>query len=131
LYYSDDCDFRRINGNGIMKLAIIVRKDLGMRTGKIAVQVGHACTIVTFEEPWESGLFGEWYNSGQKKIVLKADDDWEILRLVDAAIKKQLRVTTVTDLGLTQVEPNTLTCIAIGPDEDEKIDEITKGLNLL
>jgi putative transposase len=40
-------------------------------------------------------------------------------------------VSVRKDFGLTQITPNTLTCIAIGPDEDEKIDAVIKGLKLL
>ena len=36
----------------------------------------------------------------------------------------------ITDAGRTTVEPGTITCLAIGPDSDEKIDKITKELKL-
>jgi PTH2 family peptidyl-tRNA hydrolase len=37
----------------------------------------------------------------------------------------------ITDAGKTVVAPGTKTCIALGPDEEEKIDEITSSLKLI
>ena len=118
------------------KLAIIVRKDLGMRTGKIAVQVGHASVMAYRECPYS--LADRWIETGQKKIVLKANSDEELDRISDSVreirssdCEHYITVCDVVDFGLTQIDPNTRTCIAIGPDEDEIIDEITKGMSLL
>lgn len=100
-----------------------------MRTGKIAVQVGHASV-----EAWldaESAKRTDWYNEGQKKICLKIENLDALRRYQDLARSKRLNSVVIVDFGLTQIEPNTPTCIAIGPDYDEKIDEITKGLSLL
>lgn len=110
-----------------MKLAIIVRKDLGMRTGKIAVQVGHA----SVEAYYHVANSNTWYFQGQKKIVFKIPTLKDLLKIESIAENSGLAVFEIRDFGLTQVEPNTLTCIAIGPDEDEKIDKICEGLKLL
>ena len=40
---------------GVIKQVIVVRKDLGMGTGKIAAQVGHACVVRSLD----SALAGE------------------------------------------------------------------------
>lgn len=109
-----------------MKLAIVVRKDLDMSCGKIAGQVGHASVMA-----YKDCLDHKWYNEGQKKIVLKVTDKHALLNVQQAAIFAGLIVNEVIDFGLTQIEPNTLTCIAIGPDEDEKIDSVIKELKLL
>ena len=42
-----------------------------------------------------------------------------------------LRCYSVTDAGHTEVEPGTITCCAIGPNEVEAIDMITGNLGLL
>ena len=112
-----------------MKLAVVVRKDLGMSCGKIAGQVGHA-SIIAYRYGYEPAM-DKWYNEGQKKIVLKVSDEKDLLWYADQAELKGLSVHYVHDFGLTQIEPNTLTCIAIGPDEDEKIDAVIKELKLL
>lgn len=113
-----------------MKLAIIVRKDLDMRTGKIAVQVGHA-SVIAYRIACCCNDANEWFDEGQKKIVLKVPDLATLNRIERFAVFDGLQVNGVYDFGLTQIAPNTLTCIAIGPDKDEKIDAVTKGLALL
>ena len=113
-----------------MKLAIIVRKDLGMRTGKIAGQVAHASVLAY---AYSEDYYGrkEWLQSGQKKIVLKANSEAELHSIEAIARTHNLETHQVKDMGLTQIEPDTLTCISIGPDEDNKIDLVTKGMSLL
>ena len=112
-----------------MKLAIVVRKDLEMSCGKIAGQVGHA-SIIAYRYGYEPAM-DKWYNEGQKKIVLKVSDLPTLIKIEESALFNKLQTYHVIDYGLTQIEPNTLTCIAIGPDEDEKIDIIIKDLKLL
>jgi PTH2 family peptidyl-tRNA hydrolase len=113
-----------------MKLAIVVRKDLGMRTGKIAVQVGHA-SVIAYRIACGTDEANQWFDEGQKKIVLKCADEVDMEKIGAMAQMNGLQVNPVVDFGLTQIEPNTTTCIAIGPDDNEKIDRITTGLSLL
>jgi peptidyl-tRNA hydrolase, PTH2 family len=112
-----------------MKLAVIVRKDLDMRTGKIAGQVGHASVTAYRYATKEIG--NKWFGEGQKKIVLKVSTEQELKEISKLAVANDLNVWDIHDFGLTQVAPDTLTCIAIGPDTDEKIDKVIKDLKLL
>ena len=114
-----------------MKLAIVVRKDLDMSCGKIAGQVGHASVMAYKSGLNKTEITRKWYEDGQKKIVLKVPDEASLKRIEEFSILNKLQVVKVHDLGLTQIEPNSLTCIAIGPDEDQKIDEVVGGLKLL
>ena len=56
----------------------------------------------------------------------------ELMELQDKALDAGLEVHLITDSGKTEFhgEP-TNTCLAIGPDKAEKIDEITGQLQLL
>jgi peptidyl-tRNA hydrolase, PTH2 family len=113
----------------IIKLAIIVRKDLNMGAGKIAGQVGHASVTAYRNAPKDVG--DKWFGEGQKKIVLKIASEKDLRQIIGKSIIEDVSVWPIRDFGLTQVEPNTLTCIAIGPDTDERVDKIIKDLKLL
>ena len=113
-----------------MKLAIFMRTDLGMSKGKIAVQAGHA-SVLAYHYGYEPKV-EKWLIGGeQKKIALKVSSEEALKNIESLAIIKGIQTCRVIDFGLTQVAPNTWTCLAIGPDDDEKIDEITKGYSLL
>ena len=42
-----------------------------------------------------------------------------------------IKTALITDAGHTVVEPGTITCLGIGPDEEGKIDAVTGELPLL
>ncbi|WP_440059031.1 peptidyl-tRNA hydrolase Pth2 [Thermogladius sp. 4427co] len=114
------------------KQVIIVRSDLKMSKGKIAVQVAHASVIAAFEafrnrKEW----FDKWWDSGQKKIVVKVGSERELLDLYEKARSMELPASIVRDAGLTEVPPGTLTAVAIGPAPSDLIDKLTGGLKLL
>jgi PTH2 family peptidyl-tRNA hydrolase len=115
-----------------VKLAIVVRKDLGMSCGKIAVQVGHA-SVASFDyaHRFKPQTALTWLYTGQKKIVLKVNDETALFAIHDLAAQIGINCELIYDFGLTQVEPNTLTCISIGPAPIEKIDSVIGGLKLL
>ncbi|MEM1619063.1 MAG: peptidyl-tRNA hydrolase Pth2 [Desulfurococcaceae archaeon] len=115
-----------------MKQVIVVRTDLKMSKGKLAVQVAHASLMAAFEayhnfREW----FIEWWREGQKKVVLKVDSEKELLELYNKVLDKRLPVALVADAGLTELPPGTTTALAIGPAPDHRVDEITGHLKLL
>jgi len=112
-----------------MKLVIVMRVDLGMGKGKLCVQAGHASVDAAAHANEER--VHKWYNSDQFKVVLKVKDEQELLGIAANARAAGLEVWEVRDLGLTQIDPGTMTCISIGPDENERIDSVTKELPLL
>ena len=113
-----------------MKLAIVMRQDLKMGKGKMCVQAGHA-SVIAYRMASGTHEGEEWFESGQHKIVLKCADEYEMQKIGQMAQLNGLQVNPVVDFGLTQVEPNTTTCIVIGPDSDERIDAVTRGMSLL
>jgi len=114
-----------------IKQAIIVRMDLKMGKGKIASQVGHACVIGAENvRKTHPNWFNEWWIN-QKKIVLKVKDDVELSQIQNEAIKFNLPCFKIVDAGMTQINPNTTTCLSIGPAPENDIDMITSKLKLL
>lgn len=125
-----------------VKQAIIIRKDLKMSPGKIAAQSSHAsmkavldrCNILenrtlfmsNMPEPmyfWLTGIF--------TKIALGVGSEEEMLDLYEQAVSLDIPCSLITDSGLTVFKGvPTNTCIAIGPDDSDKIDKITSHLKL-
>ncbi len=68
---------------------------------------------------------------GQSKIALKVKDLETVLKLMQEAKVAKLPFCLVRDKGLTQVEPGTVTCLAIGPAPSRLLDPLTGRLALL
>jgi PTH2 family peptidyl-tRNA hydrolase len=115
------------------KMVIVVRNDLKMSIGKTAAQVGHA-VLGAYQRSMNKNalLVNNWQNfSGQAKIVLQVNSEKELNDIEDNAKKNGLVTCLIRDAGRTEVEPNTPTCCAIGPDIVSNIDKITGNLKLL
>ncbi|RLE42994.1 peptidyl-tRNA hydrolase [Candidatus Woesearchaeota archaeon] len=111
------------------KQAILVRRDLGMPKGKTAAQVAHASLEAALKaEQW---IVDEWRLEGAKKVVLKVENLAELKRYLRMAKAKQLPTALITDQAKTFFKRPTVTCLAIGPVEEEVLDELTKELPLL
>ena len=111
-----------------MKQVILVRKDLKLSQGKLASQVSHASVEAVLKSNKEK--VNEW-RKFSKKVVLKVEDEKELIRFKNLAEKAKLVTALIKDAGRTEVKPGTITCLAIGPDDDEKIDKITGKLKIL
>jgi PTH2 family peptidyl-tRNA hydrolase len=114
------------------KQAIVVRADLEMGKGKIGAQASHAAVSAAEEarkhhREWWKG----WLDEGQRKVVVKVKDEAELLQLKLQVERMRLPHALIYDRGLTQLPPDTLTCLGIGPAPNEKIDKITGKLRLL
>ncbi len=112
-----------------MKQAIVIRTDVKMSRGKIAVQVAHASVSVL--DKISKTKLAEWKKDGQKKIVLKVKTLNDLIALKNKCDKLKLACSLVADAGLTEVEPGTVTALAIGPDDDNKINKVTGNLKIL
>ena len=112
-----------------LKQAIVLRSDLKMGKGKIAAQASHASVMSYSSSP--NAAAEEWFDGGQMKIVLKVSGEKELQELFRQAKHAGLHAVLVHDAGHTQVPAGTLTAIAIGPDDERKIDKVTGRLKLL
>jgi PTH2 family peptidyl-tRNA hydrolase len=118
-----------------IKQVIVVRKDLKMGKGKLAVEVAHASCEAVFiilesqNETWLEWL-RVWRSQGQMKVVLKVSNEKELLEIFSKAKEFKLPVALVIDAGRTQLPPGTKTAVAIGPAPSNIIDKITGSLKL-
>jgi PTH2 family peptidyl-tRNA hydrolase len=113
------------------KLVIVTRDDLKMTPGKLAAQVAHAAVSCALEaKAKKTKWFSAWYREGQRKVVLRAKDVDELRSLKEKAARAGLTVALITDAGLTELPPNTTTCLGIGPAPENLIDPVTGSLPL-
>ncbi|MGQ9722035.1 MAG: peptidyl-tRNA hydrolase Pth2 [Candidatus Jordarchaeum sp.] len=114
------------------KMVILVRSDIKMSKGKMAAQVAHAAVSASEEaRKKNSDWWKAWMGEGQKKAVVKINSLEELKKYEYQAIKQKIPHALITDRGLTEVPPGTVTALAIGPGPEPVIDSITGGLTLL
>jgi PTH2 family peptidyl-tRNA hydrolase len=132
-----------------VKQIIIIRKDLGMRRGKEISQGAHAAMAFLSNRMvcrydalgWAPEFYGtaprlseaeqEWLLGSFRKITVRVDSAEDLADVVQKAKDASLVAEVITDSGLTEFGGvPTVTCAAIGPDYDEKIDPVTGHLEL-
>ena len=111
------------------KQCIIVRENLKLSRGKLAVQVAHAA--VSSAEAASVSSRREWKEGGQKKIVLQVKDLSELYGIKMDAEAAGLPVSLITDAGMTEIPPGTVTALGIGPARSDQLDAITGELSLV
>jgi len=74
----------------------------------------------------------DWFAGVFTKICVRADSEEQLLDLYRQAQEAKIPCALITDNGTTVFKGvPTNTCIAIGPDYPERVDEITGDLKLL
>jgi PTH2 family peptidyl-tRNA hydrolase len=113
-------------------MIIVVRKDLKLSPGKMAAQVAHAAVNCALIAKKRSPMyFDAWYNEGQKKAVVKVNSLLELHEIKAAAEAAGLVTSLIVDAGMTELPPNTTTCLGVGPAPDNLIDKVTGHLGLM
>lgn len=122
------------------KQVIIMREDLPMNVGKVAAQAAHA-SLATLLNKNSSHVKKEinleledheveWFNDKFTKVLLGAKSENQLNNLKEKALSLGLNVVEIVDAGHTTFDKPTLTCIGIGPNYKEEIDQVTKKLQL-
>ncbi|MBU2590157.1 MAG: peptidyl-tRNA hydrolase Pth2 [Nanoarchaeota archaeon] len=111
-----------------MKQVILVRRDLKMDKGKLAAQVAHASVKAVLKT--DKKKLQEWLDEGMKKVVLKVDSKKDLINYKNLAEDVGLKAALITDAAKTFFNKPTTTCLGIGPDDDEKIDQVTGKLQM-
>ena len=114
------------------KQIIVVRTDIKMSKGKMAAQAGHAAvSSAEYARRNRPEWWSPWISEGQCKIAVKVSSEQEIQELERKARNSNLPVALIVDRGLTELPPETTTCLGIGPAPANKVDAITGNLRLL
>jgi PTH2 family peptidyl-tRNA hydrolase len=144
----------------VAKQVIVMRKDLGMRKGKMIAQGAHAAMAVLLEHarasetelaspalPGEAAPYGgagsivipldppahQWLVSGRfTKVCVSVDSEAALDDVVARAKVAGVPCVLITDAGKTEFHGvATKTCCAVGPAWAEDVDAITGSLPLL
>ena len=134
-----------------VKQVIVVRKDLKMRRGKEIAQGSHASMAwltrriqdfgngsITIRGYDEDGIIHnvmnsmfsyperQWLFGSFAKVTLQVDNEEDLREVYKQAKAAGLEASLIIDSGKTEFDGvPTATAVAIGPDEVEKLDQIT------
>ena len=105
------------------KAYILLRKDLEMSEGKLAVQVGHAVdqiwnysTVCTEEE---RTAFDAWFSTGRRKILLRLRDEADMMKIKAKLEDEGAAVFDVFDFGVNFFNGLTYTGLVVFPSLSE------------
>lgn len=122
---------------GEVRMALVIRQDLGMTKGKIAAQCCHAalaCFRLISSDPSRTSYNPEmthrWLARGQAKITLKCPDKETMDELFAKAIAFGVNSYVVHDAGRTQIAAGSATVLGLGPAPKAVLDQITGDLKL-
>jgi PTH2 family peptidyl-tRNA hydrolase len=124
-----------------IKQVIVMRHDLKMRRGKQIAQGAHASMSFLTRRLQSQGCIRidefspnaqAWIMGAFAKVCVGCNSEEELMAIHDKAIEMGLEVHLIIDSGRTEFHGQpTRTCLAIGPDEASKIDQVTGQLQLL
>jgi PTH2 family peptidyl-tRNA hydrolase len=125
------------------KQVIVMRKDLGMRKGKMIAQGAHASLKVLLDagaaDPSGQSFtlridpaLASWLGGKFTKICVSVDSEAALDAIVDRARAAGVPCALIVDAGHTEFHGvPTKTCCAVGPAWTDAVDAITGGLPLL
>jgi PTH2 family peptidyl-tRNA hydrolase len=72
-----------------------------------------------------------WLEGSLRKVTVKVGSEAELMAVYDKAVETGVLVYVITDRGLTEFGGvPTRTCLAVGPDYDDRVDPVTGDLEL-
>jgi PTH2 family peptidyl-tRNA hydrolase len=123
------------------KQVIVMRKDLGMRKGKMIAQGAHASLRVLLERGAATGdqyviemtePMKAWMTGRFTKVCVSVDSEAALDDVVARAKAAGVPCALIVDAGQTEFHGvPTKTCCAVGPAWTEDVDAITGALPLL
>ena len=129
-----------------VKQVVLLRKDLGMKKGKLVAQGGHGSLGALLDSAKMEVNEAEdkltltitnkdviaWLLGRFTKVALGVDTVEELVALYEKAKSLGVPCSLIQDAGFTVFHGvPTLTCVGLGPAKREVLDSITKHLKLL
>ena len=111
------------------KQCLVIRNDIKMSCGKRCAQAAHA-SIGAYNNA-DKHLRKAWLSEGQKKVVLKVNDERTLYEIKVFAERAGISSSLIQDAGMTEIPPGTITALGLGPAKSEDLDKITGTLSLL
>jgi len=113
------------------KQVVILRSDLKMSCGKAAAQACHAAVSSAAEtRKMHPSWVSAWMREGQRKIVLGVPSEAELMEMERKIRRAQIPSSLISDMGLTELPPGTVTALGVGPAPSGMLDKITNNLPL-
>ena len=113
-------------------MVLVTRADLKLSKGKLAAQCGHAVMECALRAKKESPRELDRYRrEGARKIVCKAADEEALRKILAHAKSAGVIAYLVKDAGHTEIPPETVTVVGLGPGPRGEIDKITGHLQLM
>jgi peptidyl-tRNA hydrolase, PTH2 family len=114
------------------KQCIVIREDLKLSAGKLAVQVAHAAVMaMERSEKADKSVVSDWKAEGQKKVVLKVAGVSDLFQINEDAKRAGIPSAIVADAGLTEIPSGTITALGLGPAPNRLMDKVTGKLKLV
>jgi PTH2 family peptidyl-tRNA hydrolase len=125
------------------KQVIVMRKDLGMRKGKMIAQGAHASLKVLLDAGAldqaratyaiaVTPAIAAWLGGRFTKVCVSVDSEAALEAIVEKARAAGVPCAPIVDAGHTEFHGvPTKTCCAVGPAWSDEVDAITGGLPLL
>ena len=136
-------DYTRAVDPRLAKQVIVMRKDLGMRKGKMIAQGAHASLKVVLDagglDPLGAAFtirldpaMAAWLGGRFTKVCVSVDSEAALDAIVERARAAGVPCALIVDAGHTEFKGvPTKTCCAVGPAWTDEVEAITGGLPLL
>ena len=107
----------------MVKIVIVVRKDLELSTGKWIAQATHAAL--------RTNTCPDYHNNDVVCIVKYVKSEKKLLDLYDECRYSGMPCGLQVDSGHNEVDPDTPTVLCVGPADADEVDKLTRKLQLL
>jgi PTH2 family peptidyl-tRNA hydrolase len=111
------------------KQVILIRKDLEMSRGKLAVQINHATAMAVMRADRKTQE--RWMQNGIKVVIVGIDTLEEMVEL-DYKLQAERSIPhfMATDLGTTEFNRPEITALAVGPAPAKMINKYTSKYDI-